>query len=88
MLGLAVAALLALAGGLGGAELHAQATGSISGRVIEAGGAAVVAAQVALDDGQRGALTNDVGTFFLRDVPAGPHTLSVVRIGYTPYETG
>jgi iron complex outermembrane receptor protein len=86
VLGLAVAALLALAGGLGGAELQAQATGSISGRVIEAGGAAVVAAQVALDDGQRGALTNDLGTFFLRDVPAGPHTLSVVRIGYTTYE--
>jgi iron complex outermembrane receptor protein len=85
-LGLAVA-LLALGDGFGTAPLAAQATGQINGRVREVGGAAVVAAQVSLDGGQRGALTNDFGTFSLRDVPAGRHTLSIVRIGYVTYET-
>jgi hypothetical protein len=46
-----------------------------------------VAAQVSLDGGQRGTLTNDLGTFRLSDVPAGTHTLSVVRIGYATFET-
>jgi len=80
------ASLVALTSTLG-AELSAQATGEISGRVRETGGAAIVAAQVSLDGGRQGALTNDFGTFALRDVPAGTHTVSVVRIGYGTFET-
>jgi iron complex outermembrane recepter protein len=68
-----------------GAE--AQDTGNISGRVTEPGGAAVVGAQVSLDGGQRGTLTNDLGTFRLPGVAAGTHTVSVVRIGYATFET-
>jgi iron complex outermembrane recepter protein len=76
-------ALLGLATG----GLSAQATGTISGRVVEAGGAAVVDAQVMLDRGRRGVLSSDVGTFVLRKVSAGAHTVSVVRIGYETFET-
>ena len=65
---------------------QAQGTGSISGRVVEPGGAAVVGAQVSLDGGQRGTLTNDVGMFLLTGVAAGAHTVSVVRIGYATFE--
>ena len=64
----------------------AQNTGSISGRITEPGGAAVVGAPVSLDEGQRGALTNDLGTFLLEDVPAGTHVLSIQRIGFAPRE--
>ena len=74
-------ALLLAAGGA-----QAQGTGSISGRVIEPGGAAVVGAQVSLDGGQRGTLTNDAGMFLMTGLAAGPHTVSVVRIGYTTFE--
>jgi iron complex outermembrane receptor protein len=68
-------------------QIAGQAVGSISGRVIEEGGAAIVGAQISLDDGQRGALTNDLGTFLLTNVPEGTHRLSVVRIGFTTFET-
>ncbi|HUP51821.1 MAG TPA: TonB-dependent receptor plug domain-containing protein, partial [Longimicrobiales bacterium] len=82
-----LALLLAIAASwVAATDVHAQDTGSISGRVTEAGGATVVAAQVSLDGGQRGTLTNDLGTFRLSDVPAGTHTLSVVRIGYATFE--
>lgn len=62
-------------------------TGTINGRVIEEGGAAIVGAQVVLDPLQQGGLTNEEGSFVLRDVPTGTHDLSVVRIGFTTYES-
>jgi iron complex outermembrane receptor protein len=68
------------------ADAAAQGTGSVSGRIIEGGGAPVVGAQVVLDPIQRGGLTNERGTFLLRDVPAGTYTLSVERIGFETHE--
>src|SRR5688572_20783451 len=80
-LALGASAAAALAG-----SAAAQATGAISGRITERGSAPVAGAQVAVDAGARGTLSNDVGTFRLANVPAGPHSLTVERIGFTTYE--
>jgi len=82
-----VAVVALIASLLAAGDARAQVAGNIRGRVLEPGGAAVVGAQVSLDGGQRGTLTNDLGTFLLSGVPVGAHTLSVVRIGYTTFET-
>jgi iron complex outermembrane receptor protein len=63
----------------------AQATGSISGRVTEADGAPIAGAQVVLDGGQQGTLSNDLGSFSLRGVTPGTHSLLIERIGFSTY---
>lgn len=79
-------ALFALGAGCGVVPVAAQELGHISGRVREGGGAAIVGAQVSLDGGLRGVLTDDFGTFTFRNVSAGRHRVSVIRIGYTTYD--
>lgn len=78
---LALVALLAHAG-----EAAAQASGSVGGRVIEEGGAAVVGAQVVLGELERRADANDSGGFLIDDVPEGRYTVSVRRLGFAPYD--
>lgn len=82
-------AFLALwaAAGIEAHALAAQARGSVAGRVREPGGTPVAAAEISLDGGPMGALTNEWGSFSLRDVPAGARTLTVARIGYATSST-
>ena len=77
--GLAVAALT----WAGGAS--AQGVGRISGRIIDDAGSAVAAAEVVVDDAQGGVLTNDQGSYFIGNVPAGRRVLRVERIGFASY---
>src|SRR5688572_20007027 len=61
----------------------AQATGAISGRITEAGGTPIAGAQVVLNGGQLGTLSNDVGTYTLRGVAPGSHAVLIERIGFS-----
>ena len=68
---------------LGALEARAQATGSISGRVVDSATSAPLGnAAVMVDGTNRRATTRDDGTFTLSAVPAGSHTVRVRRIGY------
>ena len=62
---------------------QAQATGTISGRVVDAEtGQPIAAAQVTISGTQLGRATGDDGRFTLTNIAAGPKTLVVRRIGY------
>lgn len=61
----------------------AQATGSISGRVVDSATSTPLSdATVMVDGTDRRASTRDDGTFRITGVPAGSHALRVRRIGY------
>lgn len=75
-------ALAALAGALG-APLEAQQGGSVVGRVTADPGGPVFGAAVALEPGGRVVLSDVRGEFRFADVPAGPVTVRVSRLGYT-----
>jgi len=63
--------------------LAAQATNTISGRVIDAdSGQPVAAAQVTVAGTQFGRSTADDGRFTIASVPSGALTITVRRIGY------
>ncbi|MCC6498523.1 MAG: SusC/RagA family TonB-linked outer membrane protein [Propionibacteriaceae bacterium] len=65
--------------------LSAQATGSVRGRVIvEGANRPLPQAQVGVVGTALGAQTNDNGEYRLNNVPAGPRTLRVVRLGFAP----
>jgi len=62
---------------------QAQATGTISGRVVDAEtGQPIAAAQVTISGTQLGRATGDDGRFTLANIATGPKTLVVRRIGY------
>ena len=66
-------------------ELTAQTptTGTLRGRVTEAGGERGVAgAQIGVSETRLGAMTDDNGRFVLTGVPTGPRTLTIRRLGY------
>jgi TonB-linked SusC/RagA family outer membrane protein len=68
-------------------ELQAQATGSIRGRVIEAGSQRPVSSvQVVVDGTNLGAVTTANGDYTIANVPAGEHTIRARRIGYRAEE--
>ena len=61
----------------------AQSGGTIAGRVTDAENTQpVVAAQIIIGGTTLGRATGDDGRFSLSGVPAGPHTITVRRIGY------
>lgn len=63
-------------------QAHAQETGVISGRVVDAQSARpLVSAQVSIEGGA-GTLTNVDGRYILRGVPVGVHEVRVQVIGY------
>jgi TonB-dependent starch-binding outer membrane protein SusC len=63
--------------------VHAQVTGTVSGRVVDAATQRPIAeAQVSLVGTTRGSLTDARGNYLLTSVPAGTHTVSVQIIGY------
>ena len=69
------------------AQLGAQGTGGISGRVLDsASQQPIVGASVRIEGTQRGALSRDDGGFSMSAVPEGTHRLRVTRIGYGPME--
>ncbi len=81
-LALAAAAVAALLGG-GVPPLHAQATGSVSGRVTETGSQRPLAgAQVSVPGTGRRAITSTSGEYTLASVPSGPQDVRVELIGY------
>lgn len=67
---------------LGTSGVTAQ-TGTITGRVIDAGnGEAVAAAQVFIADLDLGVLTQANGGYNLQEVPVGTHTVTIQRLGF------
>src|SRR6476620_5941213 len=77
-----VIAILGLA--TGGHSLPAQQLGSIRGRVMVEGiNRPLGAVQVSVVGTQIGAQTNDDGQYRLNNVPPGPRTVRVQRIGFT-----
>lgn len=62
-----------------------NATGTVRGRVTDAGtGRAVADAQVLVVGTRIGAVTNGAGDFTLVAVPTGPRQISVKRLGFQP----
>jgi TonB-linked SusC/RagA family outer membrane protein len=65
--------------------LSAQQTGTITGRVLDAGVQRPLAdVQVTVVGSQRGGLTNENGEYRIVGVPAGAQTVRAQRIGYSP----
>jgi TonB-linked SusC/RagA family outer membrane protein len=65
----------------------AQTTGSIQGRVVEAGSQRPLpSSQVSIVGTQRGMLTNQNGEFLLPGVPVGTHRIRVEYLGFTTIE--
>ncbi len=63
----------------------AQGTGTIRGRVSDAGSReAVAAAQLRVEGTTAGAQTNQDGSYTIAQVPAGPHFVVTRRVGYAP----
>src|SRR5688572_9287048 len=63
--------------------LGAQATGTISGRVVDSAGAQPLTGVTVIIEGtQRGAVTGADGTFRISGVPAGTASVRARRIGY------
>lgn len=59
-------------------------TGTVRGRVVQAGGEGVPEAQVTVTGTRIGVTTGANGDFTLLSVPSGARTLTVRRIGYQP----
>ena len=80
-------ALLLIAVSAGAPRLEAQATGTVRGRVVDgASGRGLEAAQLTLLPDARSVLSDVDGSFVFARVPAGAHTLRVLRLGYAPWE--
>jgi TonB-dependent starch-binding outer membrane protein SusC len=66
----------------------AQTTGSIRGRVtVEGSSRPLGAATVQVVGTALGAQTNDAGEYRINEVPAGPRTVRVIRLGFSPMTT-
>ena len=76
--------LLLLLAGLGFPTRAQAQTGSVSGKVLDSKGAGIPGATVLVEGSTLGSSSNVDGTFNIPNVPAGPHTLAVSFVGYTP----
>lgn len=63
---------------------HVAVAGSVTGRVVDAGGAPVAGASVALIELGRGTLTGRDGAFSIAGVAPGRYTIQVRRLGFAP----
>ncbi len=87
LLGLFLATALLVAGPSPGAA-QAQATGTIQGKVTDAGTARPIAgAQISIVGTQRGVLTNQTGDFQIAGMLPGEHRVRVQYLGYATSET-
>ena len=78
-----IALITSFALGWGTAPVMAQASGTVSGEVRDAGsGRAIAGAQVFLVDAGIGSLTNAEGRVLLLNVPAGEHVVRAEYLGY------
>jgi protocatechuate 3,4-dioxygenase beta subunit len=66
------------------APARGQGPASVIGRVVDAGGQAVVGARVELRPAMRRVVSDEEGRFEFRNVGPGTYTLFVQRIGYQP----
>ena len=74
---------LAAAGACAATRLQAQATGVLSGRVRDAvTGAPLALVRVVVDGGPRGAVSDTLGNYRIRELRSGWHRVSASRIGY------
>jgi len=68
--------------------LHAQNShATLSGRVLDAGGAVLPGARVELEPRGISAVTNGQGEFGVSDLPAGTYDVTVRYIGFSPFST-
>src|SRR5206468_10754201 len=77
---------LALATIVGYASVaHAQATGTISGKITEKGGKEpLMGATVIVLGTPRGAQTGEDGSFTITNVPVGPHNVKILELSHEP----
>lgn len=83
--GLLLSGTLAL-GSAGALPLHAQATGTVRGRITGVDGAAVAGAEVFVPGASRATTSGAGGEYLLANVPAGSRTIRVERLGYRAAE--
>jgi TonB-linked SusC/RagA family outer membrane protein len=65
----------------------AQGTGRVTGRVVDQSQRPLPGAQVVIVGTQRGAMTNDEGTYAINNAPVGPQLVRARLIGYGGGET-
>jgi len=63
---------------------HAQGTGTITGQVTERDGKTPIPFPTITLGTTRGTMGEEKGTFTIRDVPAGAHTLRILEVGFEP----
>ncbi|AHG93773.1 TonB-dependent outer membrane protein, SusC/RagA (plasmid) [Gemmatirosa kalamazoonensis] len=79
--------LAAVGGALWSAAAHAQATGTISGRVVDSTAQQPITnATIAIVGTQRGTLTRNDGGFVMSGIPSGTIRVRAARIGFTAQE--
>ncbi len=74
--------LLSMCLWLGALSLKAQQNGSISGRIADEQGTAIVGANAILKGTNYGVVSNTNGEFTLANIPAGSYLLNISFIGY------
>ena len=68
-----------------GAQQPGAPTGTVTGRIVEAGSQRPLSdVQVSVVGTQRGGISNDQGDYRIAGLTLGPITLRVQRIGYAP----
>ena len=86
--GLALAAVLALAGTVGGSvglgDAWAGTTGKIAGRVLDAQKRPLVGVNVAIPVLKTGAVSDDEGRYSILNVPPGSYSIRFALLGYGP----
>jgi TonB-dependent SusC/RagA subfamily outer membrane receptor len=84
---LAIMLVLSTIASLIAADVQAQATGTVRGRVVAANSQQPLAGvQVSIPGTGRGTLTGNAGEFLIVGVPVGPQTVRAQMLGYTTQE--
>ena len=76
--------ILLLAMLMAGGALAQGGKGAIRGRVMDASGAALVGAQVILEQSGASAVSDAQGQFFINDIQPGTYTVGISYVGFTP----
>jgi len=73
--------------GTSGTAFAQASRAAISGRVVDAAGAVLRAARVAVQPGGQAAVTDDQGQYFIPDLAPGEYTVTVSYVGFAPFTT-